>query len=368
MKILLFANTDWYLYNFRLSLAQALRERGDEVILCSPPGRYASLLQESGFIWIPFSFDRNGMNPLIEIITIWRLVRLFKQIHPHVVHLFTIKSVLFGSIAAHLAGVPNVVNAITGLGYVFIDGKLSTKIIRSIVKILYYFSLKGTVIIFQNQDDRDLFIKLGIVKTSQTHVIAGSGVNLEHFVLQPEPDGTPIVILPGRLLKTKGVEEFVSSAQQILKTGLRARFVLVGDTDFSNPASVASSDLETWQQEGIIEWWGWRDDMRNVFAQSNLICLPSYREGLSRTLLEAAACGRALIATDVPGCREIVHHNINGLLVQSGNVPDLTKALVSLLDQPGLRKQMGLYGRQIVEENYSVQIIVDQTLYLYPKR
>jgi len=366
MKVLLFANTDWYLYNFRLSLATALRERGDEVILCSPPGRYVSLIQESGFRWHPFPLDRGGMNPLNELVTIWRLTRLFKKINPRVVHLFTIKPVLYGSIAAKLAGVPNAINAVTGLGHVFVDKKISTRIILVIVKILYRFGLKNTTVIFQNQDDRDLFIKLGMVEPGQTHMIPGSGVNLERFMLQPEPDGIPVVVLPGRLLKSKGVEEFVGSAQQIKKTGLLARFVLVGDTDFNNPASVLPSDLEVWQKEGSVEWWGWRDDMPNVFAQSNIICLPSYREGLSFVLLEAAASGRALVATDVPGCRDIVHHNENGLLVTAQNIPELTSALTTLIKQPDLRKKMALRGREIVEENYSVQIIVNKTLNLYP--
>ena len=367
MKVLLFANTDWYLYNFRLSLATALRERGDEVILCSPPGRYVSLIQEDGFHWQPFPLDRGGMNLLNELVTIWRLMRLFKQIRPQVVHLFTIKPVLYGSIAAKLAGVPNTINAITGLGHVFIDKEFSTKVILAIVKILYRFSLKNTQVVFQNQDDRNLFIKLGVVQPRQTHMIPGSGVDLERFTLQPEPDGIPVVVLPGRLLKSKGVEEFVGSARLIKKTNLSARFVLVGDTDFDNPASVSPSDLEAWQKEGSIEWWGWRDDMKNIFAQSNIICLPSYREGLSFVLLEAAASGRALVATDVPGCRDIVHHNENGLLAPAKNIPELAGALTTLLKQPDLRKKMALCGREIVEENYSVQIIVDKTLNLYPK-
>jgi glycosyltransferase involved in cell wall biosynthesis len=328
--------------------------------------RQAGLLETAGFKWRPFAIERKGTNPLAELAAIWRLARLYRELQPQVVHHFTIKPVLYGSIAARHAGVPHVLNAITGLGHVFIDNRPGTRVVRTIVKILYRFSLGGTIVIFQNNDDLKLFTSLGIVQPRQTHLIAGSGVNLKHFAAKTELEGAPVVILPGRLLKTKGVEEFVAAAKDLKRKGTNARFVLVGNTDFDNPSSVTREELEGWQTHGSIEWWGWRDDMNTVFAQANIICLPSYREGLSRTLLEAAASGRALVATDVPGCRDIVHNNENGFLVPVRNVPLLAKALEQLIQNPGLRHSMGLRGRQIVEENFSEQTIIEQTIRLYP--
>jgi len=367
MKIILLANTDWYLYNFRLPLAVALRDCGHEVLLLSPPGRYVDLLKKAGFGWRSMPIERKGTNPLVELSAIVRLARIYRETRPQVVHHFTIKPVLYGSIAARLAGVHHVLNAITGLGHVFTDGKTATRVVRTIVKILYRTSLGGTIVIFQNTDDRELFLDQDLLKVDQTHLIAGSGVNLKRFAPTPEPAGTPVIILPGRLLVTKGVEDFVSAARQINRDGSKARFVLVGDVDPENPSSITMPVLDTWQKEGIIEWWGWHDDMDQIYARSNVVCLPSfYGEGLSRTLLEAAASGRACMATDIPGCRGIVRNNENGFLVQARDVQAIVKALTTLIEQPGMRYQMGIRGRQIVEQNYSEQLIVEQTLRLYP--
>jgi glycosyltransferase involved in cell wall biosynthesis len=365
MKILLFANTDWYLYNFRLALALALKEAGHEVVLVSPPGEYGKRLLELGLRWEPFPFSRRGANPFAELATIFRLASLYRREKPRAVHHFTVKCVLYGSAAARMAGVRRVVNSITGLGYVFIGQENRARIMRGVVQGFYRLVMRGTAVIFQNEDDRALFLERKLVAVEQAALIKGSGVDIRRFQVSPLPAGEPVVILPGRMLYAKGVSEFVEAARILRAGGTPVRFTLVGDTDTSNPDCVPLDILEKWQKESAVEWWGWQEDMAAVYARCSLVCLPSYREGLPRTLLEAAACGRAAVASDVPGCREIVRAGVNGLLVPVRDATALAEAVSSLLQDPERMRRMGLKGRQIVEEEYSSTRIVNETLQLY---
>jgi glycosyltransferase involved in cell wall biosynthesis len=362
MKILLFANTDWYLYNFRLPLAKALRARGADVTLLSPPGEYAARLQGEGFRWLAFPFERKGMNPLAELAAILRLRRLYRRERPDLVHHFTVKPVLYGSLAARLAGVPAVVNSITGLGYLFLGKGIGRRLLRTLARTLYRLSLGRTRVIFQNEDDRRAFLDLHLVRPEQADLVPGSGVDMTRFVPASEPDGTPVVLLAARLLWDKGVGEFVEAARQLT---VRARFVLAGDPDADNPAAVPPEQLRAWQEEGVVEWQGWQDDMPTVLAGANIFCLPSYREGLSKTLAEAAACGRAIVTTDVPGCRDVVAHGVNGLLVEPRNADALAEAISALLADPSLRRKMGAAGRRIAEERFSIEHVVGATLAMY---
>ena len=365
MKILLFANTDWYLFNFRLSLAQALRAAGHTIVLVSPPGKYIGNLQAAGFRWIEFPLSRRGTNPLFEIKTIARLRQLYRQEKPNIVHHFTIKCVLYGSLAARLAGVKGIINAITGLGYVFIGSNQQANRLLFMVKGLYWLALRNTRVIFQNEDDRALFQEMGLVNPAQCNLIAGSGVDTQRFKPTPEPEGIPLIVLPARLLWDKGVGEFVEAARLLRSQGIPARFVLVGDTDPDNPAGVPDQQLHDWQTEGVVECWGWQENMSLVYECANIVCLPSYREGLPRTLVEAAACGRSLVAADVPGCREIVHNAENGLLVPVRDVQALAAAVKTLVLIPGMRQEMGIRGRAMVEKSFSVEKVVSETLQVY---
>jgi glycosyltransferase involved in cell wall biosynthesis len=363
MKIILFANTDWYLYNYRLPLARALRARGDELVLLSPPGRYGELLQKDGFRWQPFPLERKGMNPLAELLTIFRLVGVFRNEKPALVHFFTIKAVLYGSIAARLAGVPRIVNAITGLGYIFSD---ASPLLRLIVTTLYRLSLGGTRVIFQNPDDLEVFIQNRLISRDQAFLIPGSGVDVEVFRPSPEPDGEPVVLLAGRLLRSKGIPEFVEAARRLRGAGIRARFVIVGEPYPDNPDSIQPQELVDWQTEGVVETWGWHDDMAAVIAQAAIICLPTtYKEGLPRLLIEAGACGRPVVTTDIPGCRMVVRNGENGEMIPPGDVSALAAALKTLLDDPALRQKMGRRGREIVEQEFSVNRVIARTLDVY---
>ena len=365
MKIILFANTEWYLYNFRLSLAQALRGEGHEVVLVSPPGKYSRCLEEAGFRWIPFPFSTRGMNPLAELATIWRLWALYRREKPDAVHHFTIKCVLYGSLAAQVAGVRRIINAITGLGFVFIGRSRREGGLRWLVKGLYRVALKNTQVVFQNEDDRSLFFELGLVEKNQCCLIPGSGVDTSRFVIKADPSGPVLVVLPARMLWDKGVREYVEAARILKEQGVTARFALVGDTDPDYPACVPEQQLKEWQASGVVEWWGWQEDMPAVYSQAHIVCLPSYREGLPRTLAEAAACGRALVAADVPGCRSIVRQGENGLLVPVRDGQALAEALRTLILDPALRKRMGLRGREIVMKEYSTEKVLADTLRLY---
>ena len=347
MKIILFANTEWYLYNFRLALAQALRREGHEVVLVSPPGKYSRRLEEAGFRWKSFPLSRRGTNPMTELATIWRLRNLYRMEKPDIVHHFTIKCVLYGSLAAHASGIRRIINAITGLGFVFIGQGRREGGLRWLVKALYRVALKNTKVVFQNEDDRRLFFDLGLVTDNQVCLIPGSGVDTSRFVVEPEPAEPVLVVLPARMLWDKGVGEFVEAARILKEQGVSARFALVGDTDPNYPACVPEQQLLDWQSAGIVEWWGWQEDMPAVYRRAHVVCLPSYREGLPRTLAEAAACGRALVAADVPGCRSIVRQGENGLLVPVRDGNALAEALLTLILNASLRQKMAESARRI---------------------
>lgn len=365
MKALLFANTAWYLYNFRLALAEALRQRGHEVVLVSPPGEHSQKLEDAGFRWLPFPLSRKGTNPLQELSTIHRLWQLYRREKPDVVHHFTIKCVLYGSLAARLAGVRGVINAVTGLGYVFTSNTWKRLLLQWLTRSFYRLALQKSQVVFQNPDDRTVFIRDGLVCKEHTHIIPGSGVDTNRFHSTPQPAGAPVVILPARLLWDKGVGEFVEAAKVLRSEGIEARFVLVGSPDPDNPASVPREVLEKWQQEGVIEWWGWQEDMPAVYAQANIVCFPSHREGLPKSLIEAAACGRAIVAADVPGSREVVRSGENGYLVPPSNIEKLADHLRLLLIDSSLRQEMGKQGRRLIEEKFASDLIIDQTLAVY---
>jgi glycosyltransferase involved in cell wall biosynthesis len=369
LKIVLVSNTAWYLYNFRLPLAKALRNRGDEVVFLSPPTEdedYGHRLINEGFSWKPFSFSRKGMNPFQDGQTILRLARVYRELKPDLAHHFTIKPVLYGSIAANLAGIPNTVNSITGLGYIFADSSLKVKIVRQVVKLLYKFGTRHAFTIFQNPEDRELFNDKGLIPFHRSALIRGSGADLVKFQLTPMPEGIPIVTLAARLIYDKGVVEFVQAAALLKQRGVKAVFRLVGTPDLDNPNSVRLDEIQKWVNEGLVEYLGWQEDMASVYQSTTIQCQPSsYREGLPKTLLEAAACGRPLVATDIPGCREIVRPGENGFLVPVHNSLELADALQKLIEDPQLCVKMGIKGREIVEHEFSEDINIKQTISFY---
>jgi glycosyltransferase involved in cell wall biosynthesis len=367
MKFLLLANTDWFLYNFRLDSARRLAALGHQVVLASPAGKYAARLEQEGFTWREVALERRGMNPLREAASIWGLLQLYRREKPDLVHHFTIKCVLYGTLAGRLAGVPAIVNSLTGLGYVFTgQNSLRRTLAQGLVGLWYRVALRKTWTIFENPDDQQSFLQRGWADPERSFVILGAGVDTGVFSPQPEPErAQPVVTLPSRLLWDKGVGEFVEAARLLRGRGCRAVFRLVGDADPGNPTCIPEETLATWRAEGIVEIEGWQEQMPAVYADANLICLPSYREGLPKTLAEAAASGRAIVSTDVPGCRHVVRDGENGLLAPAQDAAALAERIETLLTRPALRRQMAANGRKLAEEYFASPKIVAATLRVY---
>lgn len=367
-KLLFVVNDPAYFLSHRLPVAVAAHNAGFDVHVAAPKGLATSAIEENGFTFHPIPLTRKGGIPWQEFKSLIALVRLYSRLQPGIVHHVTIKPVLYGGIAVQVMRAPAVVNAVTGLGYVFIARGFKAALLRSVVKLGYRvaFSHRNQRIIFQNPDDSTLFLNAGIVAERESVLIKGSGVDTSIFRPQPEPEGAPLVILASRMLWDKGVGEFVEAARELKANGVDARFALVGDTDTGNPAGIPAVQLEIWRESAVVEWWGQRNDMPMVFAQSHIVCLPSsYGEGVPKVLIEAAACGRAIVTTDAPGCREIVRHGENGLLVPVRDSKALADALMTLIENPALRARMGKRGREIAVAEFSQEWVVAKTLAVY---
>ena len=399
MKIVLFANTEWYLWNFRRSLALTLRDAGHDVLLISPDGPYGDKLRALGLRWQPVRMDRRSLNPLREAWLLLHLLRLFRQERPRLVHGFTIKCAVYGSLAARLAGVPARVNAVAGMGYVFISNALKARMLRPLVRTLLKLALGGrdARLILQNPDDVVLFERAGLVDTAHVRLIPGSGVDCTRFVpCAVESDGTdsrlsraaplrgndgitseeveragvPVgsrlrVLLPARLLWDKGLAEYVHAARLLRAEGRAIDFLLAGDPDLGNPAAVPEADVRGWVAEGLVQWLGHVDDMPGLLRSVDIVALPSYREGLPKGLIEAAASGCALVTTDVPGCREVVTHEVDGLLVPVRDGDALAKAIARLQEEPELRARLADAGRRKALDRFDENIVIQRTMDVY---
>lgn len=366
-KLLFLVTEDWYFCSHRLPLARAAKAAGYEVIVATRVGRHGEAIVAEGFKLIPIGLRRSSHNPLRELFAIAEIAAIYRRERPDIVHHVALKPVLYGSLAARLARVPGVVNALAGMGYVFSSATLKARLLRPLVVGAFRLLLgaRNSLLILQNPDDRRMLVDSGVADAQRTRLIRGSGVDIGSFMPTPEPGGIPVVMLPSRMLQDKGVMEFVEAARLLRQRGVVARFVLVGDSDSENSAAIPDTQLEAWHKDGVIEWWGRCENMPEVLAQAHIVCLPSYREGLPKVLLEAAACGRPLVATDVPGCREIVIDGSNGLLVPPRDREALASAIGRLLAAPELRAKMGKRGRELAETDFSVDQVVRQTLAVY---
>jgi glycosyltransferase involved in cell wall biosynthesis len=345
----------------------AAREAGYDVHVATRLDRQADVIRESGLQLHPVAFNRGGLGPVEDMRTIAQLVRLYRQVGPDLVHNVALKPVLYGSFAARIARVPAVVNALGGLGYVFSSDTAKARLLRLIAKPALKMALGGvnSRLIVQNTYDRDRMVRERFVKAGSIRLVRGAGVDPAVYSPTDIEQQPPLVILPARLLREKGVREFVAAARLLREQGLAARFALVGQPDPLNPASVSQLEVDGWAKEGILEAWGWRDDMPAVFAQAQIACLPSYHEGLPRALLEAAACGCAIVASDIPGCREIVEHGRTGLLVPVRDEVALATALSQLIERPDLRRHYGSAVRKHLEAELSMDKVVRDTLAVY---
>jgi glycosyltransferase involved in cell wall biosynthesis len=366
MKILFFANTSWNLYNFRLPLMKALRNMGHTLVAVAPKDRFTDRIQAQGFRWRHLPLQQHGLNPLVDLWTLWQIWRIYRAEKPDIVSHFTIKCVLYGSIAAHVCGVKHIVNTITGLGLLFTHPHLHYRMLRGVVMLAYRRVLRNTTVIFQNVEDRELFVSKGIVKASQTHLVRGSGVEMPETAPPLADNAVVRVILPGRLVWTKGVRVFAKAARLLKDSQAPVEMVLVGQIPHNDRTAIPKAQVEQWEQEGVLVWWGWRDDMHSVYEQADIVCLPSlYGEGVPRTLIEAAAHGRPVIAADNRGCRDIVRDGVNGCLVPQDDAEALANAIRQLAADRALRLQMGAAGREMVRSGFSAKNIIAQSMAVY---
>ena len=362
------ANTSWYLYNFRLALMEKMVNDGWRVIAVAPRDRYSCRLEGRDIHYYSLPMSRKGANPIVDIVLLYRLYRLYVKEQPALVHHFTLKPVIYGTIAARMAGVASIVNALTGLGYVFSSKRAKARLLRSVISraIRCIMDAENIRVIFQNPDDRDVFVSPDLLNPAHTVLIRGSGVDVDKFTPSPECEGHPVVLLCARMLRSKGVDELVVAARHLRELNIPGQIILAGESDPGNPEAIPEEQLRQWNEEGTVRWLGHKENMSEVYAYAHIVVLPSRdREGVPRTLIEAAACGRAIVATDVPGCREIVRHGENGLLVPAGNAEALSLALKTLMEDPYLRLQMGAKSREIAVSEFSQENVINSTLKVY---
>lgn len=360
MKIIFVATTSWNHYNSRLGLARILKAKGHEILFLAPRDEFSPYLVKEGMRWFHLPLKPRGKNPLQEIGAILFLSFFFLKEKPDLVNTFTPKGVIYSSIAARLAGVKKIFNTITGLGYVFSGNKEHT--LKRLVILLYKIALGHTKVLFQNNDDLKYFILKKIVTVDQCMLISGSGVDMDKFVPIPEPGNKqPVVMLTSRFVEEKGIRYFVEASRILKAKNISARFVLVGRPEDDQPTSIQHAEITGWIKEALLEWWGWHNNMEEIYPLANIVCLPTYyMEGIPKSLIEAAACGRALIATDVPGCREIVHHEQNGLLVPVKDAHALSDAITLLVTNHELRAKMGARSREIALADFSIQKVAEK--------
>lgn len=366
-KLLFLVNVDWFFISHRLPIAIAALKHGYEVHIATGITNKQAELESYGFIVHPLPISRGKTSISNEISALLRIIQIFKQIKPDLLHLVTIKPVLYGGLAAHFCQIQGIVAAISGLGYVFTTtGKTST-IRRWLISFIYRLALKHPhlKVIFQNHDDQEILSNAAKLAHTQSVIIPGSGVDLGIFAVHPEPLDPPVVVMAARLLSDKGVHEFVEAATQLHQRHPSVIFQLVGTIDPDNPASITQQQIEEWQKNTPIQLLGQRNDIPNLFSKAHIVVLPSYREGFPKVLIEAAACSRAVITTDVPGCRDAIIPDQTGLLVPVRNAKALTEAIERLIVDKALRQQMGNAGRKLAEERYAIEQVVATHLAIY---
>jgi len=380
MKIVLFAPSDAYLYNFRGALAAALHSAGHEVLMVAPPGPFGVKFEALGYRWCPAPMERAGMNPFKELWLIVWLSGLLRRERVDLIHGFIIKGAVYGAVAGRAAGVSGRVASITGMGYLFLHHGLWSRVLRGLVRVLFRVAFSGSAVrvVVQNRDDLALFRDERLARLEILEMIPGSGVDCEHFAPEagrhesgdgsqsPAPPAETFrVLLPARLLWHKGLAEYLGASRILQAQGRRVTFLLAGAPDESNPSSVAEATVTAWEEQGLIEWLGFVEDMPSLYRSVDAVVLPSYREGLPKVLVEGAAAALPLVTTDVPGCREVVVDGQDGLLVPARNPEALAAAIARLQDDPDLRRRLGRAARSKGLAQFDAHIIIHQFFQIY---
>lgn len=368
MKLFLVVNVDWFFLSHRLPIALEAKNRGYNVTVFTIDTGRKEEIESYGFRCIALPTSRAGTNVWDEMKVVWLLYRYYKKERPDIVHHVAVKPVTYGSLAAKWAKVPKVVNALSGLGFLYINAD-QNKLIHKFLHLLFRYSFKNPNITFilQNQDDMKLIQDLNILDSHQIKLIKGSGVDLNLFSYTEETNKEKIrVVLPARMLWDKGVGEFSEAASELHhKYKNTVEFILAGDSDMENKSGISSDILEKWTKEGHVSWIGFQKDMITVLTNSDVVVLPSYREGLPKSLIEACAIGRPIVTTDVPGCREVVDDGVNGYLIPVKDSKSLSLAIEKLILDKDLRVKMGKEGRKLAEREFSIESVIQKTFEIY---
>lgn len=369
IKLLVLVNDLSYFLSHRLPIAQAALAAGYEVSVgYGELGSVApEVLAEISFPTYFVPMHRGGINPLQELRSLYSIWQLYRALRPDLVHLVTIKPYLYGGMLARLARVPGVVSAVAGLGSLFIRMDRRSRLFRALLYPIYglAFGHPNQRVIVQNKDDSAVLVNWGVLDSQKIRLLRGSGVDLTSFTQLEEADGVPTVCFAARVLRDKGVYDFVAAARLLLARGVEARFWLAGDTDTKNPTGLKESELQSLRDEGVVEVLGHQKDIPALYAKAHIVCLPSYREGLPKALVEAAAASRAVVTTDVPGCRDAFVPNESGLLVPVKSPDKLADALQWLIEHPAERVAMGKAGRLLAEREFAIEKIVQGHLEIY---
>jgi glycosyltransferase involved in cell wall biosynthesis len=367
-KILFVVAEDWYFWSHRRPIAAAALQNGYDVFVATRVGNCGEKIVEAGFRLIPLRLNRSSYSLFHELRTVSELRRIYRREKPDVVHHIALKPILYGSMAALGNGRMQVINAFAGLGYLVSSPSFKARMLKRVLWKMFRFLLNrpNSFLLLQNSEDRDLLVAEVGMRPEKTAIIRGSGVDVNEFQTAAEAPGTPIILLSSRMLWIKGISDFVEAAKLLRARGVHARFVLAGDTDSGSPGAIPREKLQEWQKAGPVEWWGHQQSMPRMLQQAAIVCLPSHGgEGVPKALIEAAASERAIVATDVPGCRDIVRHGINGFLVPPKSPAVLADAIAQLLNDAPLRAEMGRRGRGIVVNEFSEEKVVQETLALY---
>lgn len=368
-RIIYLVTEDWVFISHRLPIARAARDAGYDVVVATRVADHGAAIEREGFTLVSLPWNRRSLNPFHELAITFQLAALYRQLKPTLVHHVAVKPALIGSLAAFLAGVDNVVNAITGLGYVFTSASSRARFLRPIVRLGFRFLLRraNSQIIVQNPDDGDVLVRECGIDPGHIRLIRGSGVDLDRFKATPEPSSPPIrATLASRMIWDKGIGDLVEAGRKLKDMGAPVTVILAGKPDPDNPASIPESQLQAWHDEGVVEWRGFVADMPRLWAESHIAVLPSfYGEGVPKCLIEAAACGRPIVAADGPGLREIVRDGDNGMLVPPHDPTALAQAIARLADDTTLRTRMGAAGRRLAETGFSDKQVAAETLAVY---
>lgn len=356
---------DWYFLSHRLPMARAAQAAGMRVVVATRVTKHATAIAREGFDLVHVPFNRSGLNPISDLRVLAVVIGCYQNIKPDIVHHVGVKPIFWGQIAAYFTQVPSIVNAMAGMGFLYVSKDKKAKFLRRFFEFsLTFFNQRRAVrLVVQNEDDKLFFENFAALK-QKVVLIPGSGVDCKRFSVSPEPDGEIVAVCVSRLLKDKGIYELVEAARKLRALSFPIRIKLIGGTD-ANPSNISLPVLKGWMCEGLVEVCGPSTDIPGEYSRSHIAVLPSYREGLPKSLLEAAACGRPIVASDVPGCRSICRDGKNGILVPPRDSDAIADALILLSKNPRLRRKMGRSGRKLVLTNFSQEIIGQMTVGLY---